>query len=133
MMATSALRTCRRNTTQTNATALGWGLSAARSCKSCSWSRVAAARYSSQIAWTRAGSRLKANSGRLGTLRKRVTLAFSNDPRQPDEAQGDSQLCRARRLNGWTVLYGTTAIHVSFNISSAKYPEGGLTLEGGVP
>jgi hypothetical protein len=60
-----------------------------------------------------------------------ITLLGGMAARGARATAGDGTPCP--RLNCWTVLYGTTAIHVSFNISSANYPEGGLTLEGGVP
>src|SRR5262249_14438050 len=50
-----------------------------RSSKSCSWSRVAAARYSSQIAWTRAGSR---NASR-DAARTSEPNAFAGEPQPP--------------------------------------------------
>jgi hypothetical protein len=52
---------------------------ACRSSKSCSWSSVAAARYSSQIAWTRAGSR----SASMYAARTSEPNAFAGDPQPP--------------------------------------------------
>ena len=52
---------------------------ACRSSRSCSWSRVAAARYSSQIAWTRAGSR----SASIYAARTSEPNAFAGDPQPP--------------------------------------------------